>query len=403
MFLKRHQKTVLPIIILFVIVPWVSFWFKIESSGFVRLLRYYELFEEDEDILISKIQQKNQERLEKSRFYWGNAALHQRIENSQNPNSNNQRVIKGLSRALSDPKNINHVVICIVTVSRNSDYGDPKYLHQSAAAFHELLSQEGNKQRFSLVICNVDSKSNPEAEMLSQFISVLHKNTSSSKKNGSVKEKEKQDYVFCLKNAQKLGSHVLMVEDDTIPRPAILRVISKIVQTSSLENVAFIKMYHPERLQGYLNPEPQRWVEWICLSCLLSLVYLALTRQVPLSSTRSHSSTFAIPTNQIFLITICFMFLLEMTGRQVVLEFLPEYNLVPAPDCCTPANFFPSFNIPSVIKYLESITCDSKYAKDYALVDMAKDLELKTWYLQPNIVSHIGAVSSIHDGINTNA
>ena len=78
--------------------------------------------------------------------------------------------------------------------------------------------------------------------MLSQFISVLHKNTSSSKKNGSVKEKEKQDYVFCLKNAQKLGSHVLMVEDDTIPRPAILRVISKIVQTSSLENVAFIKV-----------------------------------------------------------------------------------------------------------------------------------------------------------------
>ena len=52
-----------------------------------------------------------------------------------------------------------------------------------------------------------------------------------------------------------------------------------------------------------------------------------------------------------------------LTGRQVVLEFLPEYNLVPAPDCCTPANFFPSFNIPSVIKYLESITCDSKYAK----------------------------------------
>ena len=41
--------------------------------------------------------------------------------------------------------------------------------------------------------------------------------------------------------------------------------------------------------------------------------------------------------------------------------------------------------------------------QDYALVDMAKDLELKTWYLQPNIVSHIGAVSSIHDGINTNA
>ena len=34
-------QTVLPIIILFVIVPWVSFWFKIESSGFVRLLRNY--------------------------------------------------------------------------------------------------------------------------------------------------------------------------------------------------------------------------------------------------------------------------------------------------------------------------------------------------------------------------
>ena len=73
------------------------------NKMFIYFYLYFsELFEEDEDILISKIQQKNQERLEKSRFYWGNAALHQRIENSQNPNSNNQRVIKGLSRALRD-------------------------------------------------------------------------------------------------------------------------------------------------------------------------------------------------------------------------------------------------------------------------------------------------------------
>ena len=73
---------------------------------------------------------------------------------------------------------------------------------------------------------------------------------------------------------------------------------------------------------------------------------------------------------------------------------------VPAPDCCTPANLYPGPNIDRLADSLASISCGYNKAKDFALVDVVAETGLKAWYLQPNIVSHIGAYSSIRPGVN---
>ena len=73
---------------------------------------------------------------------------------------------------------------------------------------------------------------------------------------------------------------------------------------------------------------------------------------------------------------------------------------MPAPDCCTTANLYPGPNIEQVADSLASISCGYNKAKDFALVDVVAETGLKAWYLQPNIVRHIGAYSSIRPGVN---
>ena len=53
-----------------------------------------------------------------------------------------------------------------------------------------------------------------------------------------------------------------------------------------------------------------------------------------------------------------------------------------------------------MVDSLESIPCGYNKAKDFALVDVAARTGLRAWYLQPNIVTHIGAYSSIRPGVN---
>ncbi len=49
---------------------------------------------------------------------------------------------------------------------------------------------------------------------------------------------------------------------------------------------------------------------------------------------------------------------------------------------------------------LDRISCGYNKAKDFALVDVVAETGLAAWYLQPNIVTHIGAYSSIRPGVN---
>ena len=143
------------------------------------------------------------------------------------------------------------IVICLVTIRRKTGGSyNPNYLLQSSTAFHRAISEEqrrSGRQEFSLVICDVDPESHPEAQQMSFFIPTIVRRDmepSSRDETINIKEKEKRDYVFCLRQARvkARGGHVLMVEDDTLPRPEMLRVMAHLISRTQLSSVAFIKV-----------------------------------------------------------------------------------------------------------------------------------------------------------------
>ena len=143
------------------------------------------------------------------------------------------------------------VVICLVTIRRNTGGSyNPNYLLQSSTAFHRAIREEqlrNGRQEFSLIICDVDPDEHPEAQQMSSFIPTIvrrESEPSSRDKKVNIKEREKRDYVFCLRQARERahGGHVLMVEDDTLPKPEMLRVLSILMSRTNLANVAFIKV-----------------------------------------------------------------------------------------------------------------------------------------------------------------
>jgi hypothetical protein len=206
-------------------------------------------------------------------------------------------------------------------------------------------------------------------------------------------EREKRDYVFCLGEAARqfnTSQGVLMVEDDSLPQPRLLHHLVALAGRRPRHGTAFIKLFHPPALQGFLQPEPHRWAEWLALALLLRPA-LPLLLGLPAAG---------LATRLGLLHLLLALLLLETAGRQSLLHLRPLYSLVPAPDCCTPANYYPAASLPAMLAALDSATCGPGLAKDYALVAVARRLGLQSWAVQPNLVTHNGAVSTLGTGVN---
>ncbi len=106
------------------------------------------------------------------------------------------------------------------------------------------------------------------------------------------KEKEKQDYVFCLKKSLELNPrYILMVEDDAVPHPDLFTVLEHTISqhlespyqrgertqdTSPSKRTVYVKFFHPERLLGFVSAERERLLEWISFASISATVVLLL-------------------------------------------------------------------------------------------------------------------------------
>ena len=304
------------------------------------------------------------------------------------------------------------LAIAIITVSRNRhsiENYEPNYLTQTLATFLKLLKERSagcNHSNVGLTVCNVDPEPNSylEVQTLPSWVSVFQRFSHNSMPLAHMSyndkiEKEKQDYVFCLeKMLAQNTSHVLLVEDDALPLADLFPVLDYLVFSKSenidmsLRNVTYFKLYHPERLLGFISIEPERIPELISLSCLVSIILLRI--YIKWLSRTSVSVTFIWST--LFIYSILTLLAL---GRVNVIEFrrLSKYlyQLTPAPTCCTPAMLFPRQGGQLVADYLKTITCRSKYAKDTALDAFRKKKGLVARMVQPNLFKHIGQFSSL--------
>ncbi|XP_068946724.1 post-GPI attachment to proteins factor 4 [Petaurus breviceps papuanus] len=294
------------------------------------------------------------------------------------------------------------LLITIITVSRQAEF---HYVLQVASQFHRLLQQCGQPcLRHQLFVCNVDwSSRHQDANLLASFMPVTSRFASTKGMNISRSvfrntfEKEKQDYAYCLEKSLQTydPEYILMVEDDAIPEEQIFSVLRHLLETRlsepHLRNALYLKLYHPERLQCYFNPEPMRILEWfgvgMFLGPLLGWAYVKIAR-LPRLSYRI-----------VLFFALYSMGLVELVGRHYLLELrrlAPAlYNVVPTTQCCTPAMLFPASSAQRTVSYLAEISCRGGFAKDMALYSFLQDKNERAYVVEPNLVRHIGLFSSL--------
>ncbi|XP_043939956.1 post-GPI attachment to proteins factor 4-like [Protopterus annectens] len=292
------------------------------------------------------------------------------------------------------------LVVTVVTVQRKAEY---HYLMQVVAKFHQLLQNCSHCGSNRILLCNVqeEPEHNEDARVLKKFFPTIErfkdpKDLLGFKVNSQF-EKEKQDYQYCMNNTLSRfdPKYVLMVEDDAVPEDDIFNVLHHLLtqrkSKTKLENALYIKLFHPERLQRYINPEPMRILEWIgvgmSVGSLLTFLYLKM---------------FSKPEKlwQLFLyFMIYIMLLVELVGRHYFLELRrlsPQfYSLVPVTECCTQAMLFSAQSAQRALGYLDTVQCQSRFAKDTALYSFLWERHEYAFVVEPNLVRHIGLFSTL--------
>lgn len=306
------------------------------------------------------------------------------------------------------------IAVTLITIARNKALKEnyrPHYLVQSVAAFVQLIKvkqkTDGIHVHFS--ICNVDSdrRSHTDMEYIPKWITVFHRfsknNDSTILSYNALLDKEKDDYVFCLEKAFEQNlTYALLVEDDTLPQDDLFPVIkTKILaanaderRRNSLENVLYVKLYHPERLLGYFSIEVERLPELLCLAVIFSAILVRMY-----AKWLHNSRPFFLSANVFgvfFIYSLCVLFLI---GRQNIMKFRffshHLYQMTPAPSCCTPAMLFPRAGGKVVMQYLRGVTCRKHFGKDIALDRLVRERRHITRLIQPNLFQHIGHYSSL--------
>ncbi|EDO49277.1 predicted protein [Nematostella vectensis] len=306
--------------------------------------------------------------------------------------------------------------VTVITALRHSSSYKAKYLTQVVWTLLRLMLEAPSRDihlSLQLSVCNVDSEPerHKEALELSSIVPVIERfgNNRKVPYTATVFEKEKQDYVFCLKAAQKSNPrYILALEDDALPNEDFFVVLNHVIhnhldykiskgeKTMNMDNITYVKLYHPERLQGFISLESERLPELFGLSTVLGTLLFYIYLKTLAKKTFSHST--------VLLVLISFIIyvagLVIAIGRPNINEvrhlFPPYlYGYTHAPHCCTPAMLFPASGAHMVTEYLEKTTCYVGFAKDTALFKFVTKLGHTARMVQPNLVTHIGLYSSI--------
>lgn len=278
------------------------------------------------------------------------------------------------------------LLVTVVTVQRTMGQ-EYHYLLQVMQKLEELRTRAcGEAACPQILLCDMENEDTALVEK--SFPTVKKRN--SRDENVNIFEKEKRDYVFCIRKSIEMFKprNLIVLEDDALPTSDFFSVVRDLLRRRFISYSLYVKLYHPERLQRYWNPEPYRILEWVGLgilsasACLFFLAYVT-----------HFSRPFSAPLF-IFLVAY-FMLAAELIGRHYLLEVRrvsPQlYAVSPATECCTPAMLFPGNASSRVVALLDAATCQKGNAKDIVLYRQARYAHS----IEPNAVRHIGAFSSV--------
>lgn len=315
----------------------------------------------------------------------------------------------GLFRRLQKAK---HPKFCFVIVSvRRHNKHDTLYLTQVVAR----LAPQVLNENATLVVYNAEGSTHTEALDLSKFIPVVHaKEETINKQQLTIDkyDKKRLDYIsslqLCLEQEAK---YAVILEDDALPAKDFMLRLKYVLQHRVLrddKSWAFLRLFYPEKYQGWGNDS------WIVAELILDVVLMAtlLTALsvISLPPTESFKQVLKaqcglwrhrwIVLFRFSLSCALSLSLLFVVGRPHLLELrkvsVHLTSVVEAPGCCIQGVVYPNVHLKAVVSYLQSVHCSKGgYPVDIALDDFPKKLGLKKWLVVPNMMTHIGMVSSL--------
>jgi len=295
-------------------------------------------------------------------------------------------------------------LLVIVVTARRNEGRDFHYLLQVMRQLSGALGGRGGERRCAeVLVCDVESGSreNQDAKLLEDHFRVIRPSPRERQQRSGERvntfEREKRDYVFCIRKGWELvkPQNTVVLEDDAFPKEDFFRVVKDLLSRRFSLQTLYVKLYHPERLQRYWNPEPYRILEWVGLG-LVAATALLLT--VPHWNPCSFS--FTLSASHLLFFAVYFMAAAELLGRHYLLEvrrLSPQlYAVSPATECCTPAMLYPGNSSLRVAEYLDGSFCVQGSAKDMVLYQMARAIPGERAHsVEPNLITHIGAYSSV--------
>nr|KAG5704050.1 hypothetical protein BaRGS_017554 [Batillaria attramentaria] len=300
-----------------------------------------------------------------------------------------------------------------------------QYLTQSLARLLQLLNDTSLTRSYRLSVCDVDDRPDnyTEARNLEDLVPFFNRfgggggdDGKDDKQQGeagkpvwgargvTIWEKLKHDYVYCLQQTMSLGvRYALLVEDDAVAHvqllPVLEHVLKTVLEAPGTRPVTYIKLFHPDRLLGYISIEAERLAELLSLAVVVgALLAFACTCRSK-SSLEAHGPDRAqIWTSWLgWGIVVCVAAL--VVGRTNLLELRrlsPQlYQVTPTPSCCTPAMLFTREGQRDVSRYLLSVTCSRSKSTDFRLDEFRHVTGARALLVQPNLFTHIGLVSSL--------
>ncbi|KAL6111031.1 pgap4 [Pungitius sinensis] len=294
-------------------------------------------------------------------------------------------------------------LLVTVVTSRRDQGSDFHYLLQVMRRLSGLLGGCGERRCAEVLVCDVESGSleNQDARLLEDHFRVIRRSPEEQRRNRDAVntfEREKRDYVFCLRKGWELfrPRNVVVLEDDALPKEDFFQVVRDLLSRRFSLHTLYVKLYHPERLQRYCNPEPYRILEWVGLGLVAATALLLLAS----SCWSPRCLSFTPSAGHLLFFTVYFMAASELLGRHYFLEarrLSPQlYAVSPATECCTPAMLFPGNSSLRVAEYLDGSFCAKGKAKDTVLYRLARATPgERSHSVEPNLISHIGAYSSV--------
>jgi len=299
-----------------------------------------------------------------------------------------------------------NLVVVVITMSReqkDQQIYNLGYLTQTVARLLRIVHTDSTAkfQRKKLLVCDVDTqpKRFAEAADLSDHVQIMFRyQNATTKLTENLHEKEKDDYIYCLRAASRFVSpYYLVLEDDVLLDESAVESVYFVMSYFDLFSAIdwlFLKLYYPQKWSGY-GRNLQTVVELAGYSVLGGFLCASVIWLMPkCCKCRAMPAWFWFAVGAGFAPLLC-----VSIGRQYVESwrryFSSTHQLVAAPGCCTQATLYPALVISELCAHLSRVHCHPKFPVDIAVDGFAHVRGLKRYLVEPNVVRHIGLMSSL--------